>query len=87
MTEKKTAEETIYEMVGIKPGADKLTPMDYGEAKACMEMFAAQELAEYKKVIEELLPIAERHVYLYGNDDSVVDRKSIIDRARKLIKP
>ena len=41
-----------------------------------------QQLVEHKKLIAELVPIAERHVYMHGNDDSVVDRRSIIVRAK-----
>jgi hypothetical protein len=47
----KTAEEIIYEQVGIKPGASLYTPMDYGEAERCMKAYADQQIAEFKEYI------------------------------------
>lgn len=39
----KTEEDVIKDVVGIKPGAARLTPMDYEECKMCMKEYAAQE--------------------------------------------
>ena len=58
-TEKKTAEDVIRDVLGIKPGAVSTTPTDYNETKMCMKAYSDQQLAEYKARLKELIKTGE----------------------------
>lgn len=45
----KTIEDVIHEQVGIKPGANGLTPMDYLECKTVAERYSSLQLMWYKR--------------------------------------
>lgn len=46
----KTAEEVIEELTGVKAGADRYTPMDYGECIQAMHAYAQAAIEEQLKV-------------------------------------
>lgn len=77
-TEKRTAEEILDKHIAIKLEA-------IPDIVPAMHEFAAQELAEYKTVIKELIPIAENAPTDYINFGKT-KQEAIIERARKLIK-
>lgn len=84
MSGEERAKKTIVEI--IKMYSPRPTSgYDNSWIKDAMQAYADQQNAALKAALSELIPIAERHVYMHGNDYSVVDRKSAIDRANELL--